>query len=133
LHGGLLLIAGSVCLAGGVALVITRFRTPTPAIVAVAAVLIVAGFALVANGILALLARSVWTQGTVRDCRPHMLNAVGVRRGVFALDTGASEPFIVPVDAATYGAFAVGDRVRVRHDNFNRARIYAVESVAPDD
>lgn len=133
LHGGLLLAGGVACLAGGIALVIARLRTPTPAIVAFAAVLIVAGFALLANGVLALFARPVWTDGVVRDRHPHILNAVRLRRGgVLVLDVGATDPFIVPVGAATYGEFAVGDRVRVRHDHLNRARIYAVESLDRD-
>lgn len=133
LHGGLLIAAGVGCLAAGVALVIARLRTPTPAIVAVAAALIVAGFALAANGTLALFARPVWTEGVVRDRHPHPLSAIKLRRGgVLVLDVGAAEAFIAPVDAATYGELAVGDRVRVRHDRLNRARIYAVESLDGD-
>lgn len=128
LYGGLLIVGGVACLAVGIALVIARLRTPTPAIVAVAVVLVVTGFALLANGILALFARPVWTEGIVRDRHPHLLNAVGIRRGgALVLDVGAREPYIVPVGAESYTALAVGNRVRVRHDSLNRARIYTVE------
>ena len=128
LFGGLLIAAGIASFVAGVALVIARFTTPTPVIVAVAVIAVVAGFALLANGVLALFAHPIWTEGTVRDCHPHMLNAIGLRRGgVLVLNVGTPEPFIVSVNAATYATLAAGDRVRVRHDRLNRARIYAVE------
>lgn len=127
--GPLLLTAGAVCLAAGIGVVLARFATPTPLVVAGAAVLLVAGFTLTANGVLALLSRPITTEGTVRDRR---WTVSGVRRvGVLVLDTGAREPLVVEVELATYHAVANGDRVRVRHDNLNRAHVYTVELLDP--
>lgn len=127
--GGAILAAGAVCLAAGVIVGIARFATPDPAVVIAAAVLVVLGFTLAANGVLRLLSRPITTEGTVRDRR---WTVSGVRRvGVVVLDVGAAEPLVVQVEPAIYATIAVGNRVRVRHDSLNRARVHAVEILDP--
>jgi len=118
-------LAGAVCLTVGIALVVARFARPTPVIVSVAAVLIVAGFSLLINGALALFSRPVWTEGTILDRR---WTVRGARRvGVIVLDTGAVEPLAVPLKGAVFTALTVGDRVRVEHGSLDRLRVFRVE------
>lgn len=122
-------LAGAVCFVVGIALVVTRYHDPTPAIVGVAAVLIVAGFSLLINGGLALASRPVWTEGTVIDRR---WTVRGARRvGAVVLDTGAAEPFVVQVHGSVFTALAVGDRVRVEHGSLDRTRVSQIELLDP--
>lgn len=123
--GGVLVLGGAICLVAGIMLVVMRFADPTPAIVAVAAVLVVAGFTLLINGGLTLASHPVWTEGTVQDRR---WTVRGARRvGMIVLDTGAVEPFVVEVGGAVFAALAVGDHVRVEHGSLDRARVSRVE------
>jgi len=118
-------LAGAVCLAAGIALVVARFARPTPVIVSVAAVLVVAGFSLLINGGLALFSHPVWTAGTVLDRR---WTVRGARRvGVVVLDTDAVEPLAVQVNGDIFAVLAVGDRVRIEHGSLDRGRVFRIE------
>lgn len=128
--GGPLLLGGLVALGACIAIVATRIGTPTPGVIAVAGALLVAGFTLTASGILALVSRPVWIEGTVVDTR---WSIGGVRRiGVVVLKTAEPDELTLHLDYRIFTEIRVGDRLRVRHNSLNRAQVYAVEIIGRD-
>ncbi len=126
--GRTLLLGGLFCLAVGIVIFVARLHSPTPAVVIVAAVGVIAGFTLVSTGILAILSRPVWIEGTIVDAR---WTISGVRRiGTAVLDIGEADLLTVHLDHAVYRALSVGDRVRVEHNSLNRAQVYQVEVIS---
>jgi hypothetical protein len=127
-RGRTLLLGGLACLVAGIAIVVARLHTPTPGIVIVAGAAVIAGFTLTSAGLLAVLSRPVWIEGTVVD-RRWTIN--GVRRiGTAVLDIGEADLLTVHLDHAVYRAVTVGDRVRVEHNSLNRAQVYQIEVIA---
>ncbi|MDQ6833593.1 MAG: hypothetical protein M3008_09350 [Chloroflexota bacterium] len=126
--GRTLLLAGLICLIAGIVVVVTRLHNPTPGVVIVAVVAVVAGFTLTSAGILALFSRPAWIEGTVVDAR---WTISGMRRtGTALLDIGEADLLTIHLDYAVYRALTVGDRVRVEHNSLNRAQVYQVEIVS---
>jgi hypothetical protein len=126
--GRTLLLAGLVSLIAGIVIVIARLHDPTPGIVIIAGAAVIAGFTLTSAGILALLSRPVWIEGTIVDTR-WTIN--GVRRiGTAVLDIGETDLLTVHLDHAVYRELTVGDRVRVEHNSLNRAQVYQLEIVS---
>lgn len=126
--GRTLLLAGLICLFAGAVIVVARLHNPTPGVVIVAGAGVIAGFTLTSAGILALISRPVWIEGTVVDAR---WTISGVRRiGTAVLDIGEADLLTVHLDHAVYRTLNVGDRVRVEHNSLNRAQVYQVEIVA---
>jgi len=126
--GRTLLLSGLICLIAGIVIVIARLRTPTPGVVMLAVIGVVAGFTLTSAGILALVSRPVWIEGTVVDAR---WTISGVRRtGTALLDVGEADLLTVHLDYAVYRALTIGDRVRVEHNSLNRAQVYQVEIIS---
>jgi hypothetical protein len=126
--GRTLLLSGLICLLAGIIIVVARLHTPTPGIVILAVIGVVAGFILTSAGILALISRPVWVEGTVVDARWAIS---GVRRaGTAVLDIGEADLLTVHLDYAVYRALTIGDRVRVEHNSLNRAQVYRVEIIS---
>ena len=126
--GRTLLLSGLICLIAGMVIVVARLHNPTPGVVILAVVGIVAGFTLTSAGILALISRPVWIEGTVVDAR---WTISGVRRtGTAVLDVGEADLLIVHLDYAVYRELTIGDRVRVEHNSLNRAQVYHIEIIA---
>lgn len=126
--GRTLLLSGLICLLAGIIIVVARLHTPTPGIVILAVVGVVAGFILTSAGILALISRPVWVEGTVVDARWAIS---GVRRtGTAVLDIGEADLLTVHLDYAVYRALVVGDRVRIEHNSLNRAQVYRIEIIS---
>lgn len=126
--GRMLLLGGLVSLVAGIAVVVARLHNPTPGIVMIAGAAVIAGFTLTSAGLLALLSRPVWIEGTVVD-RRWTIN--GMRRiGTAVLDIGEADPLTIHLDHAIYRALAVGDRVRVEHNSLNRTQVYQIEIIA---
>ena len=67
--GRTLLLSGLICLIVGISIVVARLHTPTPGVVIVAVIGVVAGFILTSTAILALFSRPIWIEGTVVDAR----------------------------------------------------------------
>ena len=126
--GRTLLLSGLVCLIAGIIIVVARLHNPTPGVVILAVIGVVAGFTLTSAGILALISRPVWIEGTVVDAR---WTISGMRRaGTAVLDVGEPDLLIVHLDYAVYHALTVGDRVRVEHNSLNRAQVYQIEIIS---
>lgn len=126
--GRILLLSGLICLSTGIVIIVARLHTPTPGVVMLAVVGVVAGFMLSSAGMLALISRPVWSEGTVVDAR---WTISGVRRtGTAVLDIGEADLLTVHLEYAVYRALTVGDRVRVEHNSLNRAEVYQVEIIA---
>ncbi|MHB8644762.1 MAG: hypothetical protein ACYDAR_03105 [Thermomicrobiales bacterium] len=126
--GRTLLLSGLICLIAGIAIVAARLHNPTPGVVILAVIGVVAGFTLTSAGILALVSRPVWIEGTVVDAR---WTISGVRRtGTALLDVEEADLLAVHLDYAVYRALTVGDRVRVLHNSLNRAQVYQIEIIA---
>jgi hypothetical protein len=126
--GRILLLSGFICLAAGIIIVIARLHNPTPGVVILAVIGVVAGFTLTSAGILALFSRPVWVEGTVVDAR-WTIN--GMRRaGTAVLDVGEADLLTVHLDYAVYRSLTVGDHVRVEHNSLNRAQVYQIEIIA---
>ncbi|MDQ2787527.1 MAG: hypothetical protein M3Y58_21270 [Chloroflexota bacterium] len=126
--GRTLLLSGLICLIAGIGIVVMRLHTPTPGIVILAVIGIVAGFTLTSTGILALFSRPVWIEGTVVDAR---WTISGMRRtGTAVLDIGEADLLTIHLDYAVYRALTVGDRVRVEHNSLNRAQVYQMEIIS---
>jgi hypothetical protein len=126
--GRTLLLSGLICLLAGIIIVVARLHTPTPGIVILAVIGVVAGFTLTSAGILALISRPVWVEGTVVDARWAIS---GVRRaGTAVLDIGEADLLTIHLDYAVYRALTIGDRVRVEHNSLNRAQVYRVEIIS---
>jgi hypothetical protein len=126
--GRTLLLSGLICLIAGIIIVVARLRNPTPGIVILAVIGVVAGFLLTSAGILALISRPVWIEGTVVDTR---WTISGMRRtGTAVLDIGEADLLTVHLDYAVYRVLTVGDRVRVEHNSLNRAQVYRIEIIA---
>ncbi|HEY7909898.1 MAG TPA: hypothetical protein VIC60_13535 [Thermomicrobiales bacterium] len=126
--GRTLLLAGLICLIAGIIIVVVRLHTPTPGVVILAVIGVVAGFTLTSAGILALMSRPVWIEGTVVDARWTIR---GVRRtGTAALDVGEADLLTVHLDYAVYRELTVGDRVRVEHNSLNRTQVYQIEIIS---
>lgn len=126
--GQMLLLSGLICLIAGIMIVVARLHTPTPGVVILAVIGVVAGFTLTSAGILALLSRPVWIEGRVVDAR---WTISGMRRaGTAVLDVGEADLLTVHLDYAVYRALTVGDRVRVEHNSLNRAQVYQIEIIA---
>lgn len=126
--GRTLLLSGLVCLVAGIIIVIARLHNPTPGVVILAVIGVVAGFTLTSAGILSLLSRPVWIEGTVVDAR---WTISGMRRtGTALLDVGEADLLTIHLDYAVYRALTVGDRVRVEHNSLNRAQVYQIEIIA---
>jgi hypothetical protein len=126
--GRTLLLAGLICLVAGILIVVMRLHTPTPGIVILAVSGVVAGFILTSAGILALISRPVWIEGTVVDAR---WTISGMRRaGTALLDVGESDVLTIHLDYAVYRELTVGDRVRVEHNSLNRSQVYQIEIIA---
>ncbi|MGI8855617.1 MAG: hypothetical protein ACR2JW_07700 [Thermomicrobiales bacterium] len=129
--GRTLLIGGLVSLFASIAVVVARLHNPTPGIVILAGAGVIAGFTLTSAGLLAVLSRPVWIEGTVVDTR---WTISGVRRiGTAVLDIGEADLLTVHLDHAVYRALTAGDRVRVEHNSLNRAEVYRVEIIAPTE
>lgn len=127
--GRALLLTGLACLCTSMGIVVARLHNPTPGVVILAGAGVIAGFTLTSAGILALVSRPVWVEGTVLDTR---WTISGVRRiGTAVLDLGEADPLTIHLDHAVYRALSVGDRVRVEHNSLNRAQVYRVEIIAP--
>lgn len=126
--GRILLLSGLICLSTGIVIIVARLHTPTPGVVMLAVVGVVGGFMLSSAGMLALISRPVWSEGTVVDAR---WTISGVRRtGTAVLDIGEADLLTVHLEYAVYRALTVGDRVRVEHNSLNRAEVYQVEIIA---
>lgn len=126
--GRTLLLSGLICLIAGIVIVVARLHNPTPGVVILAVIGVVAGFTLTSAGILALLSRPVWIEGTVVDAR---WTISGMRRaGTAVLDVGEADLLTVHLDDAVYRALTVGDRVRVEHNSLNRAQVYQIEIIS---
>ena len=126
--GRTLLFSGLICLIAGIIIVVARLHNPTPGVVILAVIGVVAGFTLTSAGILALFSRPVWIEGTVVDAR---WTISGMRRtGTVVLDVGEADLLTIHLDYAVYRALAVGDRVRVEHNSLNRAQVYQIEIIA---
>ena len=126
--GRTLLLSGLICLVTGIVIVVVRLHNPTPGVVILAVVGVVAGFSLMSAGILALISRPIWIEGTVVDTR-WTIN--GVRRtGTALLDIGEADLLTIHLDYAVYRALTAGDRVRVEHNSLNRAQVYQIEIVS---
>lgn len=126
--GRIVLLSGLICLIGGIIVVVARLQTPTPGIVVVAVIGVVAGFTLTSAGILALLSRPAWIEGTVVDAR---WTISGMRRaGTALLDVGEADLLTIHLDYAVYRALTVGDRVRVEHNSLNRAQVYQIAIIS---
>jgi len=126
--GRILLLSGLICLSTGIVIIVARLHTPTPGVVMLAVVGVVAGFMLSSAGMLALISRPAWIEGTVVDAR---WTISGVRRtGTAVLDIGEADLLTIHLDYAVYRALTVGDRVRVEHNSLNRAQVYQVEIIA---
>lgn len=126
--GRTLLLAGLICLITGIIIVVVRLHNPTPGIVILAVVGVVAGFILTSAGILALISRPVWIEGTVVDTR---WTISGMRRtGTALLDVGEADLLTVHLDYAVYRALTIGDRVRVEHNSLNRVQVYQIEIIS---
>lgn len=127
LSGRQQLIGGLIALVVGIVVIVARFNNPTPAVVSVAVVGIVTGFTLAISGGLALFSRPVWIEGRILDAR---WTIVGVRRvGVVLLETAEEHPLTLHLDAPVFRHVHTGDRVRIEHNNLNRAQVYRVEVV----
>lgn len=123
-----MLLAGLICLITGIIIVVVRLHNPTPGIVILAVVGVVAGFILTSAGILALISRPVWIEGTVVDTR---WTISGMRRtGTALLDVGEADLLTVHLDYAVYRALTIGDRVRVEHNSLNRVQVYQIEIIS---
>ena len=130
LSGRALLLAGLICLFTSIAIVVARLHNPTPGIVILAGAGVIAGFTLTSAGILALVSRPIWIEGTVVDTR---WTISGVRRiGTAVLDIGEVDLLTVHLDHALYRALRIGDRVRVEHNSLNRAQVYRIEVISHD-
>jgi hypothetical protein len=128
-RGRMLLLAGLVCLFASIAIVVARLHNPTPGLVIIVGAGVIAGFTLTSAGLLAVLSRPVWIDGTVVDTR---WTISGVRRiGTAVLDIGEADLLTVHLDHAVYRALTVGDRVRVKHNSLNRAQVYQIEIITP--
>lgn len=126
--GRTLLLSGIICLIAGIIIVVARLHTPTPAVVILAVIGVVAGFILTSAGILALFSRPVWIEGTVVDAR---WTISGMRRtGTALLDVGEADLLTIHLDYAVYQSLTIGDRVRVEHNSLNRAQVYQIEIIA---
>jgi hypothetical protein len=126
--GRTLLLSGLICLIAGIIIVIARLHNPTPGVVILAVIGVVAGFILTSAGILALFSRPVWIEGTVVDAR---WTISGMRRtGTALLDVGEADLLTLHLDYAVYRALTIGDRVRVEHNSLNRAQVYQIEIIA---
>lgn len=126
--GRALLLAGLTALITGIVIVVARLHDPTPGIVMIAVAAVVAGFTLTTAGILALLSRPVWVEGTVMDAR---WTISGLRRiGTAVLDIGEADLLTVHLDHAIYRELKIGDRVRVQHNSLNRAQVYQLEVIS---
>ncbi len=126
--GRMLLLSGLICLIAGIVIVVVRLHNPTPGVVILAVIGVVAGFTLTSAGILALLSRPAWIEGTVVDAR---WTISGMRRaGTAVLDVGEADLLTVHLDYAVYRALTVGDRVRVEHNSLNRAQVYQIEIIS---
>jgi len=126
--GRILLLSGMICLTVGIIIFVARLHDPTPAVVIVAVVAVVAGFTLTSAGILALFSHPVWIEGTVVDARWAIS---GVRRtGTVVLDIGEADLLTIHLDYAVYRALTIGDRVRVQHNSLNRAQVYQIEIIS---
>ena len=125
--GRMLLSGGLIALAAGIVIVIARIHTPTPGVVMIAAVCVVAGFVLTISGALALVSRPVWIEGTVVDARW----TVGALRriGVVVLDVGERDQLAINLDFDLFKQIEVGDRLRVEHNSLNRQQVYRVEII----
>ncbi len=127
--GRQMVLGGIVAFATAIIIFVARWQTPTPAIVAVVAVGVVAGFTLLISGGLALAARPVWLDATVRDMR---WTISGVRRvRAVLLDVGEREPLTVTLDGGVAEMLHIGDRVRIEHNHLNRTQVYRVEVIEP--
>ncbi len=125
--GWTLLLAGLVLLLTGIVIVVARLHSPTPGVVIVAAGGIIVGFPLMIGGILALVSRPVWIEGTVVDAR---WTIAGARRvGVVVLDIAEPDVLSVHLDHAVFTQLAIGDCVRVQHNSLNRTQVYQVEVI----
>ncbi len=126
--GRTLLLSGLICLIAGISIVVARLHTPTPGVVIVAVIAVVAGFILTSTAILALFSRPIWIEGTVVDAR---WTISGMRRtGTAVLDSGEADLLTIHLDYAVYRALTVGDRVRVEHNSLNRAQVYQIEIIS---
>jgi len=126
----MLLAGGLIGLVAGIVIVTARIHDPTPGVVMIAAVCIVAGFILTISGALALISRPIWIEGTVVDAR---WTIGGVRRiGVVVLDTGEPDQLTINLDYRIFREIGVGDRLRVEHNSLNRTQVYRVEIVGRD-
>ena len=126
--GRTLLLSGLICLIAGIIIVVARLHNPTPGIVILAVIGVVAGFILTSAGTLALLSRPVWIEGTVVDAR---WTISGMRRtGTALLDVGEADLLTIHLDYAVYQSLTIGDRVRVEHNSLNRAQVYQIEIIA---
>lgn len=126
--GRTLLLSGIMCLIAGIVIVVARLHNPTPGVVILAVIGIVAGFTLTSVGILALISQPVWIEGTVVDAR---WTISGMRRtGTALLDIGEADLLTIHLDYAIYRALTVGDRVRVEHNSLNRAQVYQIEIIS---
>jgi hypothetical protein len=128
--GRMLLSGGLIALAAGIVIIIARIHDPTPSVVMLAAVCVVAGFVLTISGALALVSHPVWTEGTVMDARW----TVGALRriGVVVLDVGERDQLTINLDFAIFKAITVGDRLRIEHNSLNRTQVYQVEIIGHD-
>lgn len=126
----MLLSGGLIALAAGIVIVIARIHTPTPGVVMLAAVCVVAGFVLTISGALALVSRPVWIEGTVVDAR-WTIGALR-RIGVVVLDVGERDQLTINLDFAVFKEIEIGDRLRVEHNSLNRTQVYQVEVIARD-
>ncbi len=126
--GRTLLLSGIMCLIAGIVIVVARLHNPTPGVVILAVIGIVAGFTLTSAGILALISQPVWIEGTVVDAR---WTISGMRRtGTALLDIGEADLLTIHLDYAIYRVLTVGDRVRVEHNSLNRAQVYQIEIIS---
>ncbi len=126
--GRTLLLSGIICLIAGIGIVVARLHNPTPGVVVLAVIGVVAGFTLISAGILALISRPAWIEGTVVDAR---WTISGMRRtGTALLDIGETDLLTIHLDYAVYRALSVGDRVRVEHNSLNRAQVYQIEIIS---
>lgn len=129
--GRTLLLTGLLCLVTGIIIVVVRLHNPTPGVVILAVIGVVAGFTLTSVGILALISRPVWIEGSVVDAR---WTISGMRRtGTALLDIGEADLLAVHLDYAVYRALTVGDCVRVEHNSLNRAQVYQIEIISHAD
>ncbi len=129
--GRTLLLTGLLCLVTGIIIVVVRLHNPTPGVVILAVIGVVAGFTLTSVGILALISRPVWIEGSVVDAR---WTISGMRRtGTALLDIGEADLLTVHLDYAVYRALTVGDCVRVEHNSLNRAQVYQIEIISHAD